>query len=738
MASFPQFSSAHELSKRPMAHSEDGEPESEKAVEGQLKRRRLDVPEDETPGAEGAITSRPGDGPVSVRHLRITVLATRSATCTSMQVAQVALRCNGESLKLEGFTARSPNGQSPLNEGPSKVFQPVGKFLDFNFRAHGQSLLVLSAPRETDVEEIAFQTASDNPSRDPTHVVIDSSVDSGEWVHLLDTGPGLPAPLQRKAWTPWLALRKQGPAREPRTPPVSAGVERFCCTVRPCHSFEAQLEGYLKEGKLLAHMLREHPRSKKTLELCMRLRGAEPSHFRKGWHPPKPPTHVQPAKSTDRRTTTAPQSLDAEGVPSAATLAESGPTVAVGQEGVAGMGTSTGSDKLANAASADGQSPAVQVPPHSGKQGEEEATASTAAASACSGSCGLAPPVAEVNLGQPRPMDSPSTEHGCIQPPDTVGQLHTVCTPQSTGPTDGSACSPPMTPDTRQEHGTDNISPGLPTPPPLSAPHCSSQRSDSVCASSSTTDGKEVLDLIDSELRLQCGRLGKGADATWSQSTLASSAGTSAIPISALDGLQRYPPVEGVVEKRLELQGDGSFEVRLCDHSGTVKVAFCGQAAEEFRDEPALREGGRVRLEGYNLVPALGDSALPACCYELLMSTTRSGARVLALGPVPGPRPVPLPAVAGMAPGHVISVEATVEYVGKLRQAEQQQPGSSVPMRALLLSQGGASCSLVMRGKPAERCGPELLGRRILVQGTRVAELRGKRHLSGGERLELR
>lgn len=247
------------------------------AGQRQLKRQRLDVSEGDSSVHKTETTAiTPLVCAVCVRYLRITVLETRSPTTASMQMAEVALRCRGQVLSMEGFTAENPNGQSPLNESPDRVLKPTGKFLDYNFRVHGQSLLMLSAPKQIEVDEFSFRTASDNPSRDPTHLTINGSKDGSEWILLLDTGACLATPPQRRAWTAWLKLSEQGLAREQNVPVRPGGVQRFCCPVKPCYSFEAQTEGYLVEGKLLYHMLREHPRSQKTLELSLRMRGCEP------------------------------------------------------------------------------------------------------------------------------------------------------------------------------------------------------------------------------------------------------------------------------------------------------------------------------------------------------------------------------------------------------------------------------------------------------------------------------
>jgi len=208
---------------------------------------------------------------------------------------------------------------------------------------------------------------------------------------------------------------------------------------------------------------------------------------------------------------------------------------------------------------------------------------------------------------------------------------------------------------------------------------------------------------------------------------------------SALDALHRYPPVEGRIEKRRDHAGSSSFDVWLCDPSGSVCINFREQAADAFRESPALHEGKLVRLEGYELVHAQETSAQTGRRYELLISSVHSNVQVISLDLAPAPELMPLAAIDRVVAGQLVNIDAIVHYIGKLEQKElRHQPGSYAPMRALVLRQASAACSLVLWGREAKACHPELMGRRVFVQGTRVTEFRGKRHLSGWGRLELR
>jgi len=214
--------------------------------------------------------------PVRLRKLRIIVLATRSSNAVSTHISEIALRCKDNELKITSFTAENPNGQSPCTEGAEKILCQSGKWLDFNFRSHGQSTLLLTSPVEFSVTDLAFRTASDSAARDPVQVRVDGSVADNEWITLHETGKGFPTPTMRRAWSPWLLLQPQGsPSNTCMDPSVSSGVTRFRCCVPRCHVFDACVEGYLWEGNLLSHMLREHPRARGTKELEERLKSAK-------------------------------------------------------------------------------------------------------------------------------------------------------------------------------------------------------------------------------------------------------------------------------------------------------------------------------------------------------------------------------------------------------------------------------------------------------------------------------
>jgi len=97
----------------------------------------------------------------------------------------------------------------------------------------------------------------------------------------------------------------------------------------------------------------------------------------------------------------------------------------------------------------------------------------------------------------------------------------------------------------------------------------------------------------------------------------------------------------------------------------------------------------------------------------------------------------PLSDLAGLA-GARVSVEATVRALGELeRQELRLQPGEFVTTRTLFLQQGGTMCSWVLWAGDAERYGPELVGRRVLVQGAMVHKFNGRCQLTGCTHVDL-
>jgi len=636
------------------------------ADEAPLKRRRLSAAE-----ADRAPLPPSSSPVVSVRHLRITVLATRSPTTTCMQLAEVALRCREEVLSMAGFRVESPNSQSPLSEGPEKLLLSVGKFLDANFRIHGQTVIVLTAPQQIDVEDIAFRTSNDNPSRDPVHLVVDGSRDGQEWRRLLDSGPELPVPGERKVWTPWFGLEETGQADEQAEPVSSRGAERFYCPVRPCCSTQASIEGYLVEGKLLRHMLQAHPRSTKTAELALKLRG---SHVPRSRH----------AKKGLRRTG-AEEELPVS--PSAA------PGAASGTAGSA-----------ADAASLQGPPSAASPSSSSSSSSDEE------------------------EVGRPAPP-APAVEGG--DGPESG--RNDPATPLRSTAADARACSlgaltpSPLVPRTR----------GL------------SQQMRSALMSISGADATEVVEAVAAEspdeiLEALAG-MSPLPPASPESSLVQPGATCDAVPIAELDGLRRHPPFEGTVIQRWP-NSDGGFRVRLHDPSGSVDVAFFGRAAEVYRDEPSLKEGSRVRIEGYDIAPVReeGSAGSTGRRYELLIGSVHPGVSVAALGVE---ALTPLSAIEDVPIGSSMSVQAIVQYDGKFPRRHGAPPKQAQPLegddptaasfRALVLRQGKVICSLVLRGETAEGGAAELVGKRVIVRGARVIEFKGKRHLSGWRHLEV-
>lgn len=227
--------------------------------------------------------------PVAVRQLRVSILSSRSGQVVSTQISQVCLRCKGDLVDMTKFVVRNPRGQSPSSEGPERVLNSAGKWLDMNFSTNGKSVLELVAPHEVEVEDISFCTANDEKSRDPVNLRIDGSRDGSEWFLLHDTGGQFPMPSCRRSWTPWLLLQKQGPAPEVWMPDDKChDATRYRCSVPGCMDSSAAKEGYLIQGNLLRHMLRHHPEAEATAQLnqqmkCEKIGSARPLQgFKRG------------------------------------------------------------------------------------------------------------------------------------------------------------------------------------------------------------------------------------------------------------------------------------------------------------------------------------------------------------------------------------------------------------------------------------------------------------------------
>jgi len=210
---------------------------------------------------------------VRMRYLRLVVLSTRSDNAVSTEITQVSLRSRGEVLSLDGFTAENPGGQCPLNEGPEKVLGPKGKWLDFNFCVRKESVLLLKAPEEIDIDSFAFCTSGHQPARDPVSFRIDGSEDGEKWsVLFATTASFLSQTSKRGTWTPWLQLCTQCQAPEVAKPDGShLDVVRHRCCVAGCLDLFAVTEGYVVQGKLLRHMLQEHAGEQATLDLQVQL-----------------------------------------------------------------------------------------------------------------------------------------------------------------------------------------------------------------------------------------------------------------------------------------------------------------------------------------------------------------------------------------------------------------------------------------------------------------------------------
>eukprot|EP00932_Pfiesteria_piscicida_P008655 SRR837773.19159.p1 GENE.SRR837773.19159~~SRR837773.19159.p1 ORF type:complete len:269 (+),score=38.12 SRR837773.19159:118-807(+) len=57
--------------------------------------------------------------------------------------------------------------------------------------------------------------------------------------------------------------------------------------------------------------------------------------------------------------------------------------------------------------------------------------------------------------------------------------------------------------------------------------------------------------------------------------------------------------LEAAVSKRIDHQRGGGFTLRLRDHTGFIDLKFWEPAAKKYYDHASLREGARVRLQGF-------------------------------------------------------------------------------------------------------------------------------------------
>ncbi|CAE8620135.1 unnamed protein product [Polarella glacialis] len=206
----------------------------------------------------------------------------------------------------------------------------------------------------------------------------------------------------------------------------------------------------------------------------------------------------------------------------------------------------------------------------------------------------------------------------------------------------------------------------------------------------------------------------------------------AAVKASGADSKVSSPhaSVEGIVEQRFD-EEEGSFRVRLRESAAATQldVVFSGPAARAFRGSLGLRQGGRVRLKGFEVSPPRGEGIL----QELRFDEVRPGVRVAVI------------AARGRSCGRrirtnlidldlgdrnsegLVDVEATVISAGDLESQELAlQPGEFVVARTLSLGQDAITCRWRLWGALAERHGAQLVGRRILVRGAGVHEFNGE------------
>lgn len=190
-------------------------------------------------------------------------------------------------------------------------------------------------------------------------------------------------------------------------------------------------------------------------------------------------------------------------------------------------------------------------------------------------------------------------------------------------------------------------------------------------------------------------------------------------------------------------------------------------AAEVGHAPPAADPHARLAA-GRAAVPSAAVAAAPASAdaqVAKLLVRNRPAAAILASSSparppgepparVPGPQapadsqvpPASAPAVAttplwelaGRGSGARVAVEAAVARVGGLQREDLGgQPGESVATRTVTLRQGGSACQWVLWAGAAERWGPQLEGKRVLVHGARVQEIMGTLQLKGCTRVEI-
>merc|ERR1712232_394675 len=74
---------------------------------------------------------------------------------------------------------------------------------------------------EFKMTDFAFRTGNDSKGRDPIQFRVEGSKDGETWTVMHDSGENYATPVDRKMWTPWLALRSlDQPKVEPNTAPA--------------------------------------------------------------------------------------------------------------------------------------------------------------------------------------------------------------------------------------------------------------------------------------------------------------------------------------------------------------------------------------------------------------------------------------------------------------------------------------------------------------------------------------
>lgn len=105
---------------------------------------------------------------------------------TMIQAADFFLRNNGADLSWAGASCTNPSGSNPGGEGPAQLIDSnTGtKVLDFNANTNGFSRMVFDLGSAQAVNGYRWNTANDEPARDPITWDLQGSNDNSNWTTL--------------------------------------------------------------------------------------------------------------------------------------------------------------------------------------------------------------------------------------------------------------------------------------------------------------------------------------------------------------------------------------------------------------------------------------------------------------------------------------------------------------------------------------------------------------------------